>query len=231
MADDKPLVRLRRRGGSPPPDWEMLVIRVSGDYALWRTVMRPSAGGGRIGRFAGKLPAAAFEKLERALSGCTGKTGSDGPPPPDSSIDRFLCESGELTIPSDAAPPPAWREAAEQLRGFLDSLTAHPVAAIGIEGSPDGARLIHLGTEALELDLSAGSVRVVSWKGDAIAGEWSAPLAGPRTEKAAPGWSLALPSAPDLAKDGRITVSAEGFLAFDGDFWRACGVRLAIEGG
>ena len=48
MADDKPLVRLRRRGGSPPADWEMLEVRVGGDFSLWRTVMRPSTGAGRI---------------------------------------------------------------------------------------------------------------------------------------------------------------------------------------
>lgn len=222
--EERPLVRFRRRGGMPPPDWEVLEITVGGAFRLWRSVMRPSVGSGWAGRFIGTLPGDGLRALTHALSGCTGSTGASGPPPADSSIDTFRCEGGELTIPADASAPPAWQQATTLLRGFLDSLTGHPLAAIGLDFH-EGARMVHAGSAPLELDLSNGTVRVIHRDGDAIAGQWSAPLGGPRTEIADPGWSLLLPFAHGFPEGARLTVSVDGFLAFDSEFWRACGLQ------
>ena len=231
MQPKRPLVRFRRRGGVPPSDWEMLEIAASGQFTLWRSVSRSGKGGGKIGRFAGALPAVELAELTRALSGCTGKATAGGHPPADSSMDSFRCKGGELTIAADATPPAAWREAVGQLRALLESLTGHPRAAIGIEAHGDGARLAHLGTEPLELDLSNGAVRIVRWDDGAISGQWSARLEGPRSATATPGWSFPVPFAHDLGANASLTVSVDNFLAFDGEFWRVCGLQTNLEGG
>ncbi len=223
------LVTFRRSGGLPPPDWEVLEIAESGAFSLWRSVNRPASGPARAGRFTGELGQSELDALRAALKASPAQGGPAGRVAPDSSIDRVRFAGRELTTPADAGPPGGWDAPVAQLRRLVDTLTGHPLAAVGLEATGEDARLVHLGTTPLELDLSSGAVRVVRWAGDELAGEWTAPLDGPRSVTAAPGWTFGMPFGHGFGAGAALTVSVDRFLAFDGEFWRACGLQVPVN--
>jgi len=109
-----------------------------------------------------------------------------------------------------------------RLRALLDETVGMPVAAVGLEvaTADKTARLVHLGTESLDLDLGALALSASLWGPDlARLGRWRLPEP-PRAEQpvsAGPGWSLPLDFGTGFEPGpGRRLVAQATFVAFDG---------------
>ena len=92
-----------------------------------------------------------------------------------------------------------------------------PRAAVALEaGSPP--RLVHRGTDPLELDLTTVAVQAYFWKGYyEPAGQASEVLAGERVE-AGPGWTLDLPALdPPLGDDITTHVTVDFAIVANGN--------------
>jgi hypothetical protein len=227
----EPLVVLRRAGGTPPPDWEVLEVRRDGGFRMWRTIGRAPASSTAstastkstpVGRFAGTLPADDLAPLRAATDRCRRGGTVDLPPPLGGSVDTVLVGRSRLKLGDDQPAPDPWGPLTEHLRRLLGELTAFPTAALVLDRDQAGAAVHHLGAEALELDLAQGTVRVVRWADGAAVEESRLPLGGARSVTAGPGWSYPLPLGPDVAADLRLSLHIDDLLAFDGEFWRAC---------
>jgi len=225
-----PLLSYRRRGGLPPPDNEILTVEESGAFRLWRSIVRLDGGTARIGRFAGKLAPDELSRVRTAFDGWKGDAAHERVPP-DTPMETIRFRGGELRIPAGTPGPPGVGAALVHVRALVDSLTAHPEAAIELALDKGDARLLHAGTGVLRCDLSRASIRAVRWDGDAIDGSWSARVEGPRSVDPGPGWSYALPFAHGLAGGTAMSVAVEDILAFDGDFWVACVLESRIATG
>jgi len=221
----EPLVVLRRAGGTPPPDWEVIEVRRDGGFRMWRTIGRaaaPSAPSTPVGRFAGTLPDDELARLREAADRCRRAGTVDLPPPLGGSLDTVLVGRSRLKLGDDQPAPDPWGPLTEHLRRLLGELTASPTAALVLEREQSGAAVRHLGAEPIELDLAQGTVRVVRWADGAAVEESRLPLGGERSVTAGPGWSYPLPVGPDVTGDLSVSLHIDDLLAFDGEFWRAC---------
>lgn len=186
------MITYRRVGGLRMPRFaEVLSISDDGAFTMWRSVSHASALPAPIGRFAGQLDDPILATLRNAAAASRAAGSRAWPILPDSPVDTI--EAGETTatlgIHEDGEGP--WGSLAGVLRTLLHDLTDSPRAAIGLQVD-GGARLVHLGTEALPIDLSGLALRVVHWRGGASQDLWTADHPGPALA-APPGWSLELP--------------------------------------
>jgi len=213
------VVVFRREGGTAPPDHEVLRVTGDGRFTLWRSIGRSTRPPTPIGRFAGTVPAARWASLAAALDACRGAEAIELELPADAAREKVVLGRRTSTWADDATPPPPFAALAVEARRLLGELTAMPQAALAVPGvsSPE---LRHLGTEPLELDLSGAAVRVVHWEEDRVVGDWRAPLDGPRSVTAIPGWVFPLPFDHPFAAEARLTVEVGDVLVFDGEFWR-----------
>jgi hypothetical protein len=221
----EPLVVLRRAGGTPPPDWEVLEVRRDGRFQMWRTIGRaaaPSSPSTPVGRFAGTLPDDELAQLREAADRCRRAGTVDLPPPLGGSLDTVLVGRSRLKLGDDQPAPDPWGALTERLRLLLGELTAFPTAALALESDQAGAAVRHLGSEPLELDLAQGTVRVVRWADGVAVEEQRLPLGGARSVTAGPGWSYPVPVVSDGTADVPVSLHIDDLLAFDGEFWRAC---------
>ncbi len=133
-----------------------------------------------MGWFAGSLSADRLDGLRAAIDAATATSAL---PPPGSSVET-------LEVPGRDPVVVTGMDEAEPLRELLDEMVDSPRAAVGL----DGGRLVHRGTDPLELDLTTVAVQAYFWKGYyEPAGQASEVLAGERVE-AGPGWTLDLPA-------------------------------------
>jgi hypothetical protein len=208
-----PVITYDRVGGRPQPgepaDDEHLRIDGS-SFELTRRSDAPA-----VGRFAGTLDAATVEELDRLAGAVTASV--DGARRPDAAaveiragdrIGRFGQGSG----------PGSWAALERRLEQLAGDLVDQPAAAIALEVAEDGsaARLVHAGSDPVDVDLSEVRVHAFLWKGYyEPAGEWRAEVRG-GPERAEPGWAHELPFAHGLALGGDTTLQADVVFGLDG---------------
>lgn len=190
-------ISYQRSGGRRPPrDNESLQIADDADFTMWRSVGAATYPATAIGRFAGRLTSDVHEALAKECAGAAGAGNLTLTPKPDGALETITVDSVRASLGANDDPTGPWEPLVTHLRQLLGDLTAQPRAAIAAHIEPDGAsaRLVHLGTEQLRLDLTALTVRAVLWRNYTTLGDWRAPNAGrPGETTAAPGWSLDLP--------------------------------------
>ena len=91
-------------------------------------------------------------------------------------------------------------------------------------------RLVHLGPDEIELDLSDALVRAVWSKEGVPADTWEGPLNGPRTVSASDGWTYDVPFGHPFEAAAEVRAAVENVLAFDGEFWRSCAFQAPPAG-
>ena len=207
MTATRTLVTFGRAGGRPPADDEAVTIAADGTFEAHRTL-----GGGRIGRFRGSLPAATLRALERDLDSVADAESFTVPTPRDGATETIAIGRRRGRLGSNERAPGAWAKPVRRLRDILrDVIVEHPLAVLELEAAPSGVRIVQRGTEALEVDLGAGSLRVTSFgPDDAVVDQRSGGLGGDAGTwtTAGPGWSadLATGSPPDGAARTQVIV-------------------------
>jgi hypothetical protein len=185
------MIAYHRTGGrvaeGQPPDDEHLEVDGS-DFALERRSGAPA-----VGRFGGPLDDPVVDELDDLAAAVTGD--GDGPSRPDAAAVEVRAGDRVGRFGQGSAPDDAWAALERRLEQLTGELVASPVAAIALEIAEDGrsARLVHRGTEPVEVDLSDVQVHAFLWKGYyEPAGEWrGAEAGGPET--AGRGWAHELP--------------------------------------
>jgi hypothetical protein len=213
------MLRLHRIGGIRPPDNERLEIADDGGFVLWRTVGTATQPPTPVGRFEGHLSASDLDAAKAAVDAATTGTSpaSAGPAHPGSSFDRLDINDVRAEVPAGAAVEGDWATAVDLARRLLHDLTAAPTAAVALDAS-DGLRVVHVGTEPIELDLSELVVRAARLEDGAAVEHWEQACSGPFSVTAAPGWDFALPFEHDFG-EGDVVASVEGFLLDDAGSW------------
>ena len=164
----------RNDGSTSPATAENVELSDDGSFTGWRSVA-PA-----VGWFAGSLSDDRLDGLRAAIDAATATAAL---PPPGSSAET-------LEVPGRDPAVVTGMDEAEPLRELLDEMVDSPRAAVGLEGG----RLVHRGTDPLELDLTTVAVQAYYWKGYyEPAGQASEVLTGERVE-AGPGWTLDLPA-------------------------------------
>lgn len=192
---------------------EVLKIAEDGSFSLRRSVSTASTPPSPIGRFGGKLPVERWDELDAAAQKAAAEGSRSWVALPDSPVDRVQVDAAEATLGMRDSAEGAWGELARRLRPMLHDLTSSPRAAIALEVA-DGARLVHLGQEELEVDLSKLALEAVQWRGDDAEARWEARPAALGGLTVGPGWTQELPfdHGFDLQEGDRISL----LVTFDG---------------
>ena len=195
-----------------PARAEMIEVADDGAISGWRTV---STSG--VGWFSGLLPEDEAAVLRTAVSAVDGVAPPSGLPAPGAPTETLeLGDGGPVSVEHVVGSDPgAWSQLVAGARQLLERLTDFPRAAIGISlPAADRARLEHLGTDALELDLATVTVEATAWRGYyEPAGDWSGAVAGPERMEAGPGWTHDLQLGLDYEDSPAITVHVSATFA------------------
>jgi hypothetical protein len=230
---DSPLrsaITLRREGGSPPSDHEVLDIAPDATFELWRTNSRSSRPPSAIGSFAGSVAAPDVAELAAAADVCRSAPALELDVPRGASTETVVVGGSTSHWGDDVVLPEPWAALATVLRRLVGELTSAPRAAVSLDVSSAQPVLRHEGTHPLDLDLSNAKVRAVRWAADGgAAEEWSQQLDGPRSLTADEGWTLELPFGHPWAVPIVVTAHVEGLLAFDGTSWWACSLDQPLS--
>lgn len=195
--DDSVLLRYGRAGGRPPSDDESLEVAQDGRWTARRTV-----GGRRVGRFSGRLSGKETAALVRDVVRAAGAGDAEVPTPRHGATETLDVDGAGILLGSNERAPDGWRPLVERVRKLLkERVTAEPVAALELVADVAAARLMHAGTEPVEVDPGSISIRVVGLGPDgAPLGRWEAGSgseSGPGSEpgwvRAGAGWTLNLP--------------------------------------
>jgi hypothetical protein len=203
------LVTYTRFADAPPPERELLEVAASGDARAWRSIAPVG------GRFEGRVPDP--DRL-RALVEAAVAAGSPEAPrlPPDAVAETLDAGGKRATLPLDNPPAGPWADLAAACRAALDTVSGHPLAAVGAAVAADGTlRLEHWGREPLTVELGSLTARTTLWRDGAVV--WSASYGVPgglvRTA-VGPGWALELEPVEAVA-DGSGTLVAQVDLVAD----------------
>jgi hypothetical protein len=196
-ADAVPLLHLGRAGGTPPSDDEVLDIAGDGTWTARRTV-----GGRRVGRFAGSLDGRALAGLRRDVERAAAAGDARVPTPHNGATESFELEGGaSLLTGSNEDAPAGWRPLVKRARTFLlEGAIEGPVAALELVADLAAARIVHAGTEPVEVDPASVRVQVARVGSDgARLGDWARGSGDqPGWVTADAGWVLDLPFAHGL---------------------------------
>lgn len=190
------MINYTRTGGrTPPRDREMLDISSTGTFRLWRSVAFASDPPTPVGRFGGTLTATDLAQLSSLATAAQQAGDLSIKPTPGAPIETLQVAGVTARIGAYDEPEEPWGPLFEQLRELLGSLTAAPQAALTVQVAPDGqaARLIHLGSQSLTIDLSELRVRAVLWESYNKQADWQSPASDQGRQIATPGWSYPLP--------------------------------------
>lgn len=182
-------------GRRPAPAHERLVVDDDGSFTMWRSMSTLSSPPSPVGRFGGSLSSEARAGLEAAARAAAESGDLAESPPPDAAIQVVHLDGAAASAGVNSRPGGPWGALFDLLRAELGELAGQPVAAVALEvdAGADQARLRHLGSEPLALDLGGADVRVVIWRDEVKAGDWRSGDLGTGRHTAKPGWTLDLP--------------------------------------
>lgn len=223
------MLQLHRVGGMGTRDNERLVIEDDGAFTLWRTVATATRPPTPVGRSAGELSQDNTNAVAVAVATATGAgPGHPGGAHPGSAFDRLTIRRVEAEVPADAHVDGSWADAYSVARRLLRELAMSPVAGVDLALSGGGSRLIHVGAEPIELDLSELVVRAARIEDGAAVDHWESTAAGPSVVVAEPGWFYELPFAHGFGNVA-MNASVEGFLLDSGGSWVIGRVAATVE--
>jgi hypothetical protein len=191
------MLRFHRNDGSTSPATaENVDLADDGRFTGWRSIAPV------VGWFAGELPTSECEELRTAIAGLDDAV--PDPPPPGASVETLELPARDPLVVSGVEGDGPLGRVVDRARRLLDDMVGSPRAAVALEaGSPP--RLVHRGTDPIELDLSTVAMHAHHWRGYyEPAGEATEVLSGQRVE-AGPGWTLDLPSLPAAPSGSDIT--------------------------
>ena len=202
MSGPSRLLHFERQGGAPPEDDEELTVLDDGSFSARRTI-----GGRMIGTFAGQLESTAQLDLKRALAAAAKADDLTLETPRHGATEVLEAGGRTLRIGSNEMPRAPWRALVERVRAMLtDEVVDAPAAAIELLADSRTARLVHVGSEPLEVDIGSLAVRVTRMSDEGgVLGRWNGRPAGslvdngerlvptPRWVTAGPGWSAPIP--------------------------------------
>lgn len=176
----------RNSGATMPATAENVELADDGSFTGWRSVA-PT-----VGFFAGRLPEAELTTIRAAVEGVGDAT--PGLPPPGAVVETLQLPGRDPLVVTGVQSGEPLSALVEAVRSLLDTaMLDAPRAAVGLELAAT-PRLVHRGTEPLELDLATVQLRANFWRGYyEPAGEAGEALAGPGRVTAGPGWALDLP--------------------------------------
>jgi hypothetical protein len=218
------IVHYTRGGGRKPPhDREQLEIRADGSFSLWRSIGSASYPPAPVGRFAGQLDPSALDDLRDKVMTATRAGNLSLIPPPGAAIEKIRLGKVEASLGIHQEPEGPWGTLVEHLRQLLTDLTNYPRAAVALEVDSDGRSvyLVHLGEEALRLDLKNFTIRAVLWQGYQKEADWQLfkkEDQWPDQLTAQAGWSFKLPFDHNFqVTEGREVVAYVTLSLFDGE--------------
>ena len=175
----------RNDGSTSPATAEYVELFDDGRFTGWRSIASA------VGWFGGELAASESDDVRSLIAGLGGEV--PGPPPPGPTTETLELPDRDPLVVTGVDGDGPLGPLVDRARHLLDEMVGSPRAAVALEpGSPP--RLVHRGTDSLELDLTTVALRAYHWKGYyEPAGEASEVLAGERVE-ADPGWTLDLPA-------------------------------------
>jgi hypothetical protein len=185
------LLHLGRAGGTAPSDDEVLDVAADGSWTSRRTV-----GGKRVGRFAGTLDDRALAGLRRDVERAAAAGDARVPTPHNGATESFEVDGASLLTGSNEDAPAGWRPLVKRARTFLlEGAIEGPVAALELVADLATARIVHAGTEPVEVDPASLKVQVARVGPDgARLGDWARGSGDePGWAPAGPGWTLDLP--------------------------------------
>jgi hypothetical protein len=195
-----------------PAHAEMVEVTDDGAISGWRTVSTTG-----VGWFAGVLPEDELADLDSAVSAVDGQAPPAGLAAPGSPTETMeLGESDPISVAHVVdSDPEAWVRLVAVARRLLERLTDFPRAAVGMSlPAADRARLEHLGTDPLELDLATIAVRATAWRGYyEPAGDWTGAVAGPERVEAGPGWTHDLDLGLEYEPSAEVTLHVSASFA------------------
>jgi hypothetical protein len=198
----------RNDGSTSPATAEYVELLDDGRFTGWRGVASA------VGWFGGALEAAECDGVRALISGL-GDVVLE-PPPPGPTVETLELPDRDPLVVTGVDVDGPLGPLVDRSRRLLDDLVNSPRAAVALgAGSPP--RLVHRGTDPLQVDLSTVAVRAYHWKGYyEPAGEASEVLAGERVE-AGPGWTLDLPALnPPPGDDITTHVTVDFAIVADG---------------
>jgi hypothetical protein len=174
------------RSGVPESEW----LSVDGDtFQAWRTT-----GASAAGHFGGTLTADESDRLTHAVAAC--EAAEPAHPPvrrPGATGVQVDIDSTSVRYGSGSPPPGPWATLDKVLHDLCDAVVDRPTAAIGIDPADDGTRLVHLGRDPIEVDLTGGTfvaMAFTGWYHEEARSEGA--LEGGK-ETAEPGWTTPIP--------------------------------------
>jgi hypothetical protein len=195
-----------------PASAEVFEVAEDGAISGWRTV---STSG--VGWFAGVLPADETAALRAVVAAVAGAAPPSGLPAPGAPTETLELGDGDPVSVAHVvgSDPGAWSQLVAVARRLLERLTDFPRAAVGLSlPAADRARLEHLGTDPLELDLGSIAVRATAWRGYyEPAGDWAGTVAGPERVDAGPGWTHDLALGLDYEPSADVTLHVSATFA------------------
>lgn len=217
------MIEYTRTGGRlPPRDHERLIIYSDGAFEMWRSVGAASQPPSPVGRFQGQVPQVLFRQLSSQVAAAIAAGDLLVKPPPDASVDRVQLAGATAQMGHHDQPAGAWGFLIASLRQALGLLTDQPLAALALQISPSGdaARLIHQGTQTIQVRLKPLQVRAVLWNQYRKEGDWRATPDAPETAEAGPGWSFELPFEHGFSmSSGQVVAAYVTAALFDGSRW------------
>jgi hypothetical protein len=218
------VISLTRIGGLRLPQFrELLEIGDSGAFTMWRSVSKGADTPSPVGRFGGELGATDQKILGEAAESVRAEASRTWIVTPDSPVDTLTADGVSATLGIFDPGEGVWKDLAALVRPLLHELTAFPVAAVD-----GGARLEHIGTEALTVDLADLDVQATQWRASESVGRWKAKRKRYGEVVASSGWQFELPIEHRFKlRDGdRVAVEAT-FAARDNDLLVPVSLRSA----
>ena len=232
MSGDPSWISLARRGGQAPRDDEALVFTQDGAFTARRTV-----GSARIGAFEGRLAPAAAARLQRLVDALADVGDLTLPTPAHGATETLDVAGRRLELGSNETPPKPWRALLQRLRSTLqDEVVDSPLAAVELVADQHSARLVHAGTDPLDIDLGSVAIRVIRLADDgSVRSRWARRLSEGVDDgesrasvhawvTARPGWSSSLPFGPIVQRVGPTVEGSPGE-------WLQVWVEIAIRSG
>lgn len=173
----------RNSGATVPATAENVELAADGAFTGWRSIA-PA-----VGFFAGTLSEAELAPIRAGVEEAGDAT--PGLPPPGAVVETLQLSGRDPLVVSGVQAGEPLGALVDAARSLLDrTMLDAPRAAISL----DGNKLVHRGTDPLELDLSTVGFRANFWRGYyEPAGESFESLPGPGRVHTGPGWSLDLP--------------------------------------
>jgi hypothetical protein len=127
---------------------------------------RRTTGVAAVGHFGGTLTADESARLAGAVAACEAAEPAHPPiPRPGATTVQIDIDSTSVHYESGSPPSGRWAKLDAVLHDLCDAIVDRPTAAIELEVTDDGARLVHRGHDPIVVDLTDGTFVATAFTG------------------------------------------------------------------